>query len=411
MTNFNHLILLIGTNPLPNFVVAEYFLKNNPDLKKIWLVYSEKTDVQEGTFTYAENLVNALEFKHSHKSISFNYIPLSDISSASKIFSELRKLLIPQLEDNSSVHLNYTGGTKVMGTHAYRSLSLEEGKRLSKTFSYLDARTFRIVADDKGYVTNDIRSEISLTFDELIRLHGFERKNKDSDFLYSIAMDKFRELIKNGKIKNFFHKNGGYDRAIFESKNKKGELAERLEDIDQDAISRFSPNNEFRQILSALPDEYNIFKEGIGKKFKNAIKFLDGDWFEEYVYETLKNNLTETKIEVLKNWEIKKDNWIGNFQLDVILMKGYQLVGISCTTSQDKSLCKSKGFEVIHRTRQIGGDEAKSVLFTLLDDGRKSNLQNELLIDTGSTTANILVFGIEDLNEGYIVKKIAEFIK
>ena len=39
---FKDLVLLIGTNPLPNFVVAEYFLGKNKNIKKIWLVHSEE---------------------------------------------------------------------------------------------------------------------------------------------------------------------------------------------------------------------------------------------------------------------------------------------------------------------------------------------------------------------------------
>jgi hypothetical protein len=92
-------------------------------------------------------------------------------------------------------------------------------------------------------------------------------------------------------------------------------------------------------------------------------------------------------------------------------MKGYQLTGISCTTADEKHICKSKGFEIIHRTRQIGGEEAKAILFTFLDDTRKRDLQDELLLDTGSTRVNILVFGIEDVKEDYIVRKIKEFIE
>lgn len=406
---FEHLILLIGTNPLPNFVAAEYFLQNNHDLKNIWLVHSEKTNSQEGTYNYAENLVNALKIRHPNNPVRFNFTPLSKISDANKISSDVRKLLIPELKENSSVHLNYTGGTKVMGTHVYLSLKQEE-KRLSKSFSYLDARTFRIV-DDEGYITEDLRDMVSLTFSEIIQVHGFERKNKDSNNDLGGVMREFRELIKGGKLKEVFHANGGYDRAIFESKNKKGKLAEKIEDIDPNIIANFTPNDVFQRILSALPDDYKIFKEGIGKNFKRAIKFLDGGWLEEYIYKVLKENFNQPNIEILKDWEIRKDGWTGNFQLDVIMMRGYQLIGISCTTSQEKHICKSKGFEIIHRTRQIGGDEAKAILFTLLDDNRKLDLQDELLIDTGSATANILVFGIEDLNEDYIFRKIREFIK
>ena len=47
--NFEDLILLVGTNPLPNYVVAKYFLLNNPNLKTIWLVHSEKQNDNAGT--------------------------------------------------------------------------------------------------------------------------------------------------------------------------------------------------------------------------------------------------------------------------------------------------------------------------------------------------------------------------
>lgn len=416
---FENLILLIGTNPLPNFVVTEYFLQNNYNIKAIWLVHSEKTDSQEGTYHYAQKLVDVLKSRHSDKSISFNFIPLSDISNAKKILSDVRKLLISNLKENDTVHLNYTGGTKVMGTHVYLSLRQEENKRLAKSFSYLDARTFRIVDDEKDDITEDLRGKVSLAFNELIRLHGFERKNEDSNNSdFEKATLAFRELIKEGKLKDFFQPNGGYDRTMFESKDKRGELAEKVEDINQERIDHFTPNDTFHRVISMLPDKYRIFDEhkrfrkDIDKKsFKKTLKYIDGGWFEEYIYTVLKENFTETNIEILKDWEIRKDDWAGNFQLDVILMKGYQLIGISCTTSKGKHICKSKGFEIIHRTRQIGGDEAKAVLFTLLDNNKKSDLQDELLIDTGSTKANILVFGREDINENHIVEKIKEFIK
>jgi len=331
---FEHLILLIGTNPLPNFVVAEYYLQNNPELKNIWLVHSEKTNSHEGTYTYAENLVNALKVRHPNNPVRFNFIPLSNISDANKISFDIRTLLIiPELKGNSSVHLNYTGGTKVMGTHVYLSLK-QEDKRLSKSFSYLDARTFKIVDDEKGYIREDLRDTVSLTFSELIQVHGFERKNKDSNNDFEGVMREFRELIKRGKLKEVFHANGGYDRAIFESKNKKGKLAEKIEDIDPNIIANSTPNDVFQRILSALPDDYKIFKKGSGKNFKRAIKFLDGGWFEEYIYKVLKENFNQPNIEILKDWEIRKDGWTGNFQLDVILLRGYQLIGISCTTSQ-----------------------------------------------------------------------------
>ena len=64
MTDFTDLILLVGTNPLPNYVVAEYFLSQDNRIRKIWLVCSEKTNYQAGTEELAVNLKALLDQKH-----------------------------------------------------------------------------------------------------------------------------------------------------------------------------------------------------------------------------------------------------------------------------------------------------------------------------------------------------------
>ncbi len=59
--NFSNLVLLVGTNPLPNYVVAKYFCSNNKNLRRIWLLYSEKTAFEEGTKQYAEDIEAVLK--------------------------------------------------------------------------------------------------------------------------------------------------------------------------------------------------------------------------------------------------------------------------------------------------------------------------------------------------------------
>ena len=101
-----------------------------------------------------------------------------------------------------------------------------------------------------------------------------------------------------------------------------------------------------------------------------------------------------------------------------MLLFGYQFFGISCTNSQDRALCKSKGFEIMHRSKQIGGDESKAILITFLSnqkakDGNEitpEDLQKELETDTGGE-GNILVLGSNDLRPNILAKKIEDFIK
>ncbi len=70
----------------------------------------------------------------------------------------------------------------------------------------------------------------------------------------------------------------------------------------------------------------------------------------------------------------------------------------------------SKGFEIIHRSRQLGGDESKSVLITRLNENECSKLQESLEQDIGASAKEILVLGKDDLKEKILLKKIIKFI-
>ncbi len=348
--NFTDLVLLIGTNPLPNFVVAEYFLSNNDNLKNIWLLHSENNSLQAGTKTQAENLEELLRqrWKGNHSNLYFplEKVSLSDVSNSETIRREIERKMINRLEGRSVFHLNYTGGTKAMATHVYNHL--EESKNSGNDhFSYLDANNFRLVADNRGVIAEDLRQSVQMEFADLIALHGFQRRNKD------------------------------------------------MNDADFDKATQ-------------------AYQKYISDPESNRMNEQDGKPFEVYLEKKLKDNfggrLNYGK-GVLRNWEIKKPQWLTHFELDIILMNGYHLTGISCTVSYKKDSCKSKGFEIILRTRQIGGDEARAVLITRSNKNKTRLLQEELVYETGRNHENILVLGIDDLrNEALYLRKIEKFV-
>jgi hypothetical protein len=61
-----------------------------------------------------------------------------------------------------------------------------------------------------------------------------------------------------------------------------------------------------------------------------------------------------------------------------------------------RSLCKSKAFEVLVRSRHMGGDLARSALVSLLPGNIVSELQADIADAWGSANAT-RVFGLEDL--------------
>jgi hypothetical protein len=299
-----------------------------------------------------------------------------------------------------------------MGIHIYRAIKQESEKIMGKSFSYLDARHFCIVDDENGIIKKDLRQEVCMKFKELIGLHGFQRKKEeDSIHDFSPALAVFYKLIEEERLHEYFK---SYKREVFLKKDKE-KLIDAKSQISAELMA-FKAGGAFLEVVSALPETYQMF-DGKGNftepptinQLKSAVKFLDGTWLEAYVYQSLEKAFKGSNISIDKNWKIKKSGWTTDFELDVVLMNGYQLIGISCTTSGQNSICKSKGFEIIHRTQQIGGEEAKAVVITRLEPDRKAALQDELGIDTGGKT-NILVFGLEDLKEDRLIREIKDFI-
>jgi hypothetical protein len=413
----------MGTNPLPNFVVVAFFAKYCTSLRKIWIVHSDENALkgQHSTLGLAENLTQILQ-NRGHV-LEFSFISLSDIGSARQIGREISDNLIAKLTKQNKIHLNYTGGTKTMGNHVYRTLERAEEIEGCVSFSYLDARTFSIVDDDSGQRLNakDLRQEITLSLEELFFLHGFKRKNEDNETDFPEATRQFGLLLTQGSLwDGYYSENGGYQRRLFET--TKGALAEKVSEIKEiENLRNYQPNPSFLQVIQAMPEDFRLFDSSAqfvgrnltNKRFKNALKFLDGGWFEDYIFLGIAERLQrKPKENIWKNWQIDKQGWRNdnNFELDVILLNGYQLVGISCTTEKDRRICKSKGFEIILRTRQIGGEEAKAILITSLEPVRASQLQSELELDTGGSS-NILILGKDAWKEQSFCSKIQEFLK
>lgn len=419
------LVLLIGTNPLPNLVVADYLLQKHPRLTKIWLVHSEKTQQQSGTNEHARNLIKLLYQRWpSHVALASapEMIALSDVSMATEIYKDLEKQLLKRLSPSGLVHLNYTGGTKSMSVHVYAAL--HQNIRDKIEFSYLDARTFRLISDNPAVMVMeaDLRHHVSLSFEDMIALHGFERKNKDQDNPLTTCLPVYEHLLQEGGW-HLIYGDEGFDRNLFMDRNDKGQLASkisRLTESNREKMALTSRNDAFMELINRMPEAYRLYRpDGTlndslsASHFKSAVKYIDGLWLEDYLFNLLSGKLNRPRLEFQKDWQITKPEWGGqlDFQLDVITVNGYQLTGISCTMSDEKPVCKSKGFEIIHRTRQIGGDEAKAVLVTRLPDKVRDLVQAELEVHTGGSQSNILVLGNTDLiHNGQMLRKIEAFI-
>lgn len=454
--NFTDLVLLIGTNPLPNYVVSTFFLQNNNNLSHIWLVYSDSIGNQDTTKHLAENIKCRIEVLlrdcPRKQNLLFSYIPLINASSSQQIARDMDEHFIFKIikEHSRTFHLNYTGGTKAMAVHVYRSLEKylnKDQKNNRCTFSYLNAREHLILDDDAGCVGNDLRKQIKVSLEDLKVLHGYKRIIKEDKVTYESVIEKFSELIKENKLELFFDwKNGKNEKKVKNGNNEKKGMGDYIklylnakkEDYSDFQKKRIALNTEIemmentdKEIMNLLrsfrTDDFLLDDHGqlwnptleelLGQRErriqKPTEKFLNGKWLERYVETVInknyKDDLKSCSSTMESNMRIYNEN-DKDFEIDILIIYGYQICCISLTTTVKEKECKGKGFETLTRSRQIGGEEAKSILITCLDEESKHRVTSDLHTVTGSNEGSIKVLGINDLEEEKLWVEISDYI-
>lgn len=200
----NHLLLLVGSNPVPNAVAGTLLASRRG---RITLIHSAEGHPDDPRPSDGPSLVQRLIdwFRPDDSDSAISYPGLSSRevkeADADSVRTCVRKLLddyerdvleeythkFGNLDNAPKVRLglNYTGGTKVMSVHAYRALESwinEHDKRhrivsRDPVFSYLDARTLQMCIDPSGgkgtrsfYVGRDVKMSIL----DLLKLHNWK---------------------------------------------------------------------------------------------------------------------------------------------------------------------------------------------------------------------------------------------
>lgn len=419
------LILTVGTNPLPNLVVARYLLgQPNHQISSIYLIYSESNRWQKGTKDYADNLKGLLE-----DTIKIELIPLSDVGNPKKILEDLNNY---PWDERMKYHLNYTGGTKTMSVHVHAFFK----SKFNIDFSYLDARSYTLRYDNGTYcpINGDLRDYVKVNIKELLKLHGYEIKSDSfKNTTFDNVLDKFKKSIQEDSYKQFieWYKNINHIKRENNFRNANDfinnleqefpinlkliaeKFGENMPEITREILDAFPVENQIHYVQNG---EYKLWKpeqndKNFKNRFKNTWEYIDGKWLEHYVYDGLRKILQEKGLKENDHygWSLKSRNRENKeFELDIFLINGYQLIAISITTDAQTNICKSKGFEVIHRARQIGGDESTAILITALNKEKANELQKDLHINTGTSEERFKVFGIDDWKD--IEQQILNFI-
>ncbi|MDY0315939.1 MAG: DUF1887 family CARF protein, partial [Bacteroidales bacterium] len=278
-----------------------------------YLFISTNAMERKGTRNWIEK---ATQIKKSNNPIIVNEFSYEDIQ---------RKLNEYDFQNFGKIIVNLTGGTKVMtlATHDY--------------FKEKGADIYYVTGFDKKYIKifpGKIKSEYTLTqslsVEDYLVAYGFNIKKVESNHFDRDATTAMFKLFTSDLLSNYLS---------------------TINSLRQYRKKGVNKNN--------FNDDIKIFIKNLGVKFENddsltsnEVKFLTGEWFEQYVYNEVKSsfNLDDNKImmgvtlnkdvldretEVIKDLldvdEVKPIN--PNNELDVIFMYNGRIYIIECKSS------------------------------------------------------------------------------
>lgn len=385
------LILLVGTNPLPNYVVAKYLYTHGPaELKpeKVLLIHTTATkDIAQRLQFALENEVRA-KFEKLH---CFDD-PFNPVLQAN-----LRDVL----SRNIPIHLNYTGGTKALGVQVHQLVkNLDKADKFQ--YSYLDASDHLLRFDDGRFLPEtdtgglgiDMRKKVEISLDTIRYLHNLEliipKKKVDETYLAPVGQWLFENLVLNT--------GNGSMLVAYKDWIKQFRKGEKLV-VPTELLSSWpwpiAPNfEEFGKVVKENAKWKINSSDNFGwnnlttDNKEDLLKYLDGLWLERPVYELLTGGsmkysppLTKYQFDV----KLRRNKTNTEMQLDTVLLRGYELANISITTETERrDIIKGKAFEAYYRAQQLGGEQAMGIVISLENKDLANSIMRDLQTDFGT---------------------------
>ncbi|MEG4517143.1 MULTISPECIES: Card1-like endonuclease domain-containing protein [unclassified Microcoleus] len=417
-----HLFLLVGENPLPNYVATMKLLDTGGT---VYLVYTNQTLSQKALLMTA---LKTQGFKNKEVELKDNKSNAYRIYD--KVHQEAKKIsnTNPNEEpEKKLIGLHYTGGTNTMAVHAYRAI--DALNRNDTVYSYLDAKTLEIFIDNPSSDSTHRGVHLTVPLEVLFKLHKYEWHEYKKPLTKPILPDAAAEFVRlyqdeviaktwrtwanTHQYKNWgeLNKAKNLETGQWKSEDELSNLSLSLTGVHPEIIEVLRHN------LDASPTQLslNVTKAKGFESFQQVCGWLGGIWLEHYVLQQVKEltqdlQLGESKMSIhIRKYQSEG----GKFEFDVAFMRSYQLFAISCTTSAEHTLCKLKLFEAYIRAKQLGGDEARVALVCCCDGNKYINQQSmyrylKSQLEGSINNPNVAVFVRQDLLN--LKEKIADWV-
>ena len=373
MRDVEDLVLLVGGNPMPNYITA-MFLKP----RTVHLLY---TTGEDSTRPVADRLAEAL--KADMPELEVKYGDLCSKSKPQAIMADYARARIPD-----TAHLNVTGGTKAMAVFVHQAWLEQTGGRGG--CSYLDGS--RDVLFDSNGCEYPIR-DVHLTIEGITQMHGiqvfksgYRSSNAPTDDDALAVLDI--ALTTGAGIKEIKKIHKAVAATVASKKGSSGVYAYRLEKQDLQFPGRLAGIITRTGVHRQEAEWRELVDDWAG--------FLVGHWLEHAMdYFLRKSECATQSVNSLSG--LRPHNRL--FEVDVMATRGHRSLVVSCKANNSSNDAKLRSFEVAVRGPQIGGDLTRTAFVGLLGDEALQELRKDHAAVWGDNRTTTRLFGLSHLRE------------
>lgn len=282
--NKNILVSLISKETIPN----------------VQLINEFKKDIDIYLFICTEEMVNQRDW----------IVSATGIRNPDTIFvdpydiEDIERKLNTHKFDDDNFFVNITGGTKLM------SIAVDEYfRKLGAKIYYLTGRDKTLLKIFPAVGTRNFKLQSKISLEEYLTAYGFEIKKSTPIKDFEMSRIFFKAFLDNEKNEDFVS-------AI--------DMLRKERNTKNLQINKYNHISKLIQTSSFKPE-----KEGVINKYE--IRYLTGEWLEEYIYFKIKNELNLNDSEIGIGFNIRKNDTPN--EIDVLFVYKDQLYVIECKTS------------------------------------------------------------------------------
>lgn len=373
------LYLIMGTNPFPNLISA--ITRSREDGIIICICTENTKNEPYNRFKKAIN--------NKIKNIRIKYLIVQgfDRNSIRNVIETDLESKLCKAKNEISIELNYTGGTKVMSSAGYETISNyrydKNDVKPNVILSYIDSEREKVYYEYKknsesrfknGFMyLRDIDTDYEYTVFDIINAYNIDLKN-EAKITTEVRMKDLSMAMGNLFCDINKRTYDNHISFIRETNN----ILNDIENIK--SRNKYAKNISKEQIFKTSMDKL-LSDKSIHFKYKKCddfgfsndkalYKYFKGTkWLEEYIFSIFLNLKDEGVLDdVVANYEKKRNIKENNFEVDIVAYKKYKLYAVSITSASKKKYAWGKMYEIKQRAKDLAGDEAAMCYINLCWD-------------------------------------------